>query len=430
MKDKSRKGPSVLIDPGVRGFRVPQGWLNGFCRRCVALPNGLTALLAGLMALLVSGGCRPQPRAASADGHDRVVVQLNWFAESEHGGVYQAAADGSYAAAGLEVEIRPGGAGTPVAAEVALGRADFAITNADDVVLYRAAGTDIVALVAAMQNHPRCLLVRDDSPVRSLDDLNGITLHCEPKRGFVEYLRHLGKLTGVREVPYQGSVTPLVNDPQAAIQAYVTAEPFVAQGQGIAVRWMMISDLGWNPYSSVLVTRGELIRNDPELVQRMVTATRLGWQHYLTDPQLGNRDILAANQHGMTAEALEFGGNQLKQLAVPADSDLESLGTMTAQRWETLVQQMEQTGLIAAGSVQAAECFDLQFLASGDATTTLNGEATNGPANEPASNASAIGAAAGDAADGANANKTSVNKTSVRRGDAAVTEQAAAGSAA
>ncbi len=121
-----------------------------------------------IIVTLSGGGCSPKssPDAtgtANSGATTRTAIQLNWYAEAEHGGAYQAQADGLYKAAGLEVEIRPGGASTPVAAEVVLGRADFAITNADDVVHYRAAKSDIVAVLAAMQDNPRCIMVNQKS---------------------------------------------------------------------------------------------------------------------------------------------------------------------------------------------------------------------------------------------------------------------------
>ncbi len=321
-------------------------------------------LAAVAAALFLFAGCSSKsPQAEKADQRLRpVAVQLNWYAEAEHGGVYQALADGTYETAGFQVEIRPGGRATPVAAEVVMGRADFAITNADDVVLFRAQGADIVALMAAMQNHPRCILVREDSGVRSLDNLAGLTLQRQEGRGFIEFLRRAGKLEGVQEVPYHGSVSNLVGDPKVAIQAYSFAEPYLARGEGVEVRTLMVSELGWNPYSSVLVTRGELIRQQPELVAKFVAATRDGWRNYLTDPSAGNRAILAANQHGMTAEALQFGATELVTLAMPEPMSLPDVGTMTAARWQQLVSQMEEIELIKPGSVAAEECFTLAFL--------------------------------------------------------------------
>jgi len=325
---------------------------------------GATFVVASLSSIALWGGCSSKP-SKEVDGDQQtrqVAVQLNWFAEAEHGGVYQAAADGTYAQAGFEVDIRPGGAGTPVAAEVILGRVDFAITNADDVVLFRAAGSDIVALMSAMQNHPRCILVREDSGVKTFDDLAGMTLQREEKRGFVEFLRMAGKLKGVREVPYQGGVAGLVADPKIAIQGYSFAEPYLARGAGADVRTLMLSDLGWNPYSSVLVTRGDLIREQPELVRHFVAATRLGWQNYVVDPTAGNSAILAANKHGMTQEALQFGSSELVSLAKPEPLTISDVGTMSADRWSTLISQMESINLIKPGSVKAEECYDLQFI--------------------------------------------------------------------
>ncbi len=325
------------------------------CYRYLCAFAALTMLLTG---------CSAKPRSVKETGeHLRpVAVQLNWYAEAEHGGVYQAQADGTYQAAGFDVEIRPGGRATPVAAEVVMGRADFAITNADDVVLFRAQGADIVALMSAMQNHPRCILVREDSGVRSLDDLAGLTLQRQEGRGFVEFLRRAGKLEGVKEVPYHGSVSNLVGDPKVAIQAYSFAEPYLARGEGVEVRTLMVSELGWNPYSSVLVTRGQLIRDQPQLVAEFVAATRAGWRNYLTDPAAGNQAILAANQHGMTAEALQFGAAELVALAMPEPLALQDVGTMTAARWQELVSQMEEIELIRPGSVAAEDCFTLAFL--------------------------------------------------------------------
>ena len=119
---------------------------------------------------------------------------------------------------------------------------------------------------------------------------------------------------------------------------------------------------GWNPYSSVLVTRGELIRKNPELVAEFVKATQKGWQNYIINPVEGNKAILAANQHGMTAGALEYGAKALVELARPNDMPLGEVGKMSADRWKSLVDQMQEMKLIEPGSVKAEECFTDQFI--------------------------------------------------------------------
>ena len=291
-----------------------------------------------------------------------IRVQLNWYPESEHGGVYQAAADQTYSSANLQVEINSGGNVAAVAPQLELGRCDFGFANADDVVLARRQGMDIVAVLAAMQNSPRCILVQKNSGADSFEDLAGMTLQLQPGRLFVEYMRGKGFLKEVQEVPYQGSVAPLVADRKVGIQAYSFAEPLLAQQEGIEVRVLMVSDLGWNPYSSILITTGDMIRSNPEKVRRFVQATRTGWRNYLRDPKLGNQAILAANEHGMTEEALEFGSSGLRTLALPEGMDLEQVGIMSSERWTTLVEQMDRLEPEQTGKVKPQDCFTNEFL--------------------------------------------------------------------
>lgn len=319
--------------------------------------------LFGLLLLLPVSGC--SYGVVTETGEDQgtpVSIQLNWYPEAEHGGVYQAAADGTYAEAGLDVDIRPGGRATPVAPELSLGRVQFAIANADDVVVYRGQGMDIVAVVAPLQDNPRCILVREETGIDSLDDLGGMTLQRQPGRPFLLFMDSKGVLDDVNQVPYHGSVSSLVADPKIAIQAYSFAEPLLAEQQGVKVRRLMVSDLGWNPYSSVLVTTGDLIRSDPELVRKVVQATRRGWQNYLSDGAKGNAAILKANEHGMTSDALVYGIRELKPLAMPNEMEIEAVGKMTLERWRVLVDQFRQVDAKAVGDVKAEDCFTDKFL--------------------------------------------------------------------
>lgn len=298
----------------------------------------------------------------SADAAAPITIQLNWFPEAEHGGVYAASVSGLYKDAGLNVTIRPGGQGTRIAAELETGRAQFAFANADDVALFRQAGVDAVAVLAAMQNHPRCILVRSDSGVEKIEDLKGMILQRQPGRPFVTFLEKNGYLNGVQQVPYNGSVAALASDPKVAIQAYSFAEPLLAKQQGIDVKTLMVSDLGWNPYSSVLVTTGTMIREQPELVRKVVEASQKGWREYLTSPDSANQAILKDNEHGMTAEVLKFGYDGLTQLAIPEGWSLDRVGQMDAARWEQLVTQMTELGIVEADKVSANDCFTNEFL--------------------------------------------------------------------
>ena len=291
-------------------------------------------LLSGLCLSLLLMGCgskAEKPRAnAPAGAADqqpltKVKLALNWFPEAEHGGYYAALHHGYYREAGLDVEIIPGGPKVPVLQETALGKVDFAVDNADKLILARAQQANVVGVMAPIQDSPRCVVV-----------------------------------------PYPGNVSQFLLDPKFAQQAYSFSEPFVAEQQGAKVKSLMVSELGFNTYTSVLVTSGERIERDADLVRRMVAASIRGWQKYFEDPAPTNALIHERNPE-MALAVLAYGVADLQRLCFPVAADTTPLGTMTAERWTTLVRQMEESGSIDAGKVPAAEAYRLEFLPAASA---------------------------------------------------------------
>lgn len=328
------------------------------------MPSSPLTKFALLLVMLVGAlGCDRQDSANKRNPSlTPVLIQLNWYPETEHGGVYQGKIAGLYEAVGVDVTIRAGGPGTRIGTELASGRVPFAIANADDVALFRQEGVDAVAVLAAMQNHPRCILVRADAEVASFEDLSGMILQCQPGQCFLTFMEKRGFLQGVQQVPYAGSIAGLVSDKKTAVQAYSFSEPLLAQQQGVEVKTLMLSDLGWNPYSSVLVTTGKMIREQPQLVRNVVLATQRGWHQFLHDPQRANAALLEANSEGMTAEVLEFGYRGLKELAMPDGMALRQVGAMRQERWQQMVDQMIEMGLVDASKVKAEECYTTEFM--------------------------------------------------------------------
>ena len=323
----------------------------------------LSWLLSALGLLMVSGCKQPTaPRAETNAGRQQVTLMLNWYPEAEHGGFYAAQVHGIFERYGLDVELRPGGPNAPVAQELMTGRVQFAIGNADDVLLFRNQEVPVVALMAPIQNTPRCVLVREDSQINQLSGLKGMVLQANVGRPFLAFMQAEGLLEGVQVVPYNGSVAKLVSDPKTAIQAYSFSEPFMATEQGVPVRKLMLSDVGFNPYASCLMSTQPYVAENSDLVARMVTACREGWQKYLESPEETNAAILAANAQGMTAAALQFGVAELKPLCLPEGMTSEQIGLMTRDRWSQLIDQFVQLQLIDPTRVKADDVFTTQFI--------------------------------------------------------------------
>ena len=304
-----------------------------------------------------------QPNANSSDRPlDKVTLLLNWYPEAEHGGYYAAMVHGIYAKHGLNVEIKPGGKTTVVPQELTIGRIQFGVGNADDVLMAREQAAPLVALMAPMQIGPRCIMVREDSGIKSFEELRNITLQIDPARPYVPFMKSKRLLTdNVKTVPYFGTVAQLVSDPRTAQQAYSFSEPLMAEQRGVQVTKLMMSDLGYNPYASVLISTEEYIKSNRDMAARMVKASIEGWEKYLDAPEETNKYILSQNRQGMTEEALAYGVTHLKPLCLPKDFDPANLGLMEANRWIILTQQLQELGMIS-DKVKADEAFSTEFI--------------------------------------------------------------------
>jgi NitT/TauT family transport system substrate-binding protein len=321
----------------------------------------LTKLGLFCVGLLLSGcSSSSNDQAANDSDLDKVTLMLNWFPEAEHGGFYAADVHGIFEEYGLDVEIRPGGPTAPVAQELVSGRVEFAIGNADDVLVFREQEVPVQALMAPIQNTPRCILVHASSSATSLNELAGLKMQSGSGRPYLEFMKSKGLLNDVQLVPYSG-VPNFAADPQSAMQAYSFSEPLLAKDEGIEIRMMMVSEIGFNPYASCLIATDSYIAENEDLVRRMVLASCEGWQKYFEDPKETNAAILQANQHGMTMAALEFGVEELRGLCITSDTPADEMGKMTEERWKTLYDQFVEVGLLSSENVSLGEVFTTKY---------------------------------------------------------------------
>ncbi|MBT4695023.1 MAG: ABC transporter substrate-binding protein [Planctomycetaceae bacterium] len=275
----------------------------------------------------------------------KVTLQLNWFPEAEHGGYYAALVHGFFAAEGLDVEIIPGGPGSPVIQKLVANQTMFVVGNADQVLTGRNQEAEVTALFAPIQMSPRCIMVHASSGIERLDELQNMTVALSAGRAFALYMQKKLSLEGVRVVGYPGSMSVFLNDKNFAQQGYVFSEPFIAKQQGGDPRVLMVSELGFNPYASLLITRSDTVDAKPELIAAMVRASKQGWQTYLESPEKTNAAIHQQNEE-MGLEILNYGATVLKDLCLPAAMPATQLGNMTQQRWTQLRDQLAEIDLV------------------------------------------------------------------------------------
>jgi NitT/TauT family transport system substrate-binding protein len=304
-------------------------------------------------------------KTADAEPEDptltKVTLQLNWYPEVEHGGYYAALVHGYYKEAGLKVEIVPGGPETPVVQQVARRSVTFGIANADYVLFGRAQQAPVVAVMAPLQISPRCLIVHESSGIRDFNQLKNMTIAMSMSNAFSQYLRHKLPLENVKIVPYPGNVAKFLIDKNYAQQGYVFSEPFVARKEGGDPRVLMVSDLGFNPYTSTLVVHEDQVSENPELVRKMVAASIRGWDTFIHDPEKTNQYIHKVNPQ-MDLDILAYGAKTLKPLVLDDAAEHEGIGTMSRARWQKLADQLVESKQLKKQAADAQGAYTTKFL--------------------------------------------------------------------
>jgi NitT/TauT family transport system substrate-binding protein len=318
----------------------------------------LTACLIALTAL-----------AAPAGGADKVRFGTNWVAEAEHGGFYQALADGTYAKYGLDVEIVPGGPQINNRILLSAGKLDFYI-SANFLQAFAAVEQNVptVVVAAIMQRDPIAILAHPNTGIEKFEDLRdkkvSLLLGAD---AMVTSFRWLKSEHGFRDEqarPYTFNPQPFLANKNFAMQGYVTSEPFVIeQAGGFKPKIFLLADHGFDGYATTLETRTELLRNNPDLVARFIQASIEGWYTYLYGNNKAANDLIKKHNPEMTDALIAFSTAKMKEYGIVDSGDSFNLGigAMQEAKIKNFFDKMVKAGVVKAG-VNWKKSFDATFV--------------------------------------------------------------------
>ncbi len=312
------------------------------------------------VAALVALACGRDEKAAAPAGAAAAAtpmrIALNWKPEPEFGGIYEAKRQGLFAEHGLALEIT-GGPGAPVVQMVQAGKVELGIAAADEVVVARDRGSDVVAVFATYQTNPQGIMAHASRGAASLAELfaGSGTLAVEPGLAYVKWFEKHYDLSKWKVVPYSFSIAPFLGDPNLAQQVFVTAEPIAAKRAGADPKVFLIAESGFDPYAAVVITTGAYWKAHPDRVGAAVAALRAGWRAYLDDPGPANAAMGALNSE-MDAETFRLAAEAQKPLIEDDFARQHGLGAMSLDRWATLAKQLRELALVDH-DVDPATCF-------------------------------------------------------------------------
>ena len=290
----------------------------------------------------------------------------DWKAQAEHGGYYQALAQGLYAKRGLDVKIVPGGPDVNVPQLLANGAADFGMGSNSFIVMNLVrANIPIRAVMAIFQKDPQILMSHPRRDINSLADMKGkpVLISAASMTAFWPWLRAKFGFTDNQIRKYTYNLAPFIVDPNAIQEGYLTSEPFtVEQKAGWKPKVFLLSDYGYPGYANMLLAPQARIETDRATVQRFVDATRDGWLHYLKDPAPGNA-LIKRDNPDMTDAILAQALDKMKRydMVLGGDGLAFGLGSMTDKQWKLFYDTMRSEGLYPPG-LPYQKAFDLRFV--------------------------------------------------------------------
>jgi len=333
------------------------------------LASSLSACLIGAITCLV-GAALALATPAAAETLDKVSFGTNWVAEAEHGGFFQALADGTYRRYGLDVTIVPGGPNVNNRILLIAGKLDFFMT-ANTLQSFDAVANKVpvVAVAAMFQKDPQVFLAHPDSKVAKLEDLKPLTLFVS-KEGIGSYFQWLKSDYGFSEdkvKPYTFNAQPFLADPKSAMQGYVSSEPYaVEKHAGFKPTVLLLADYGFDAYSTLIETRLSLIDSKPDLVQRFVDASIIGWYNYLYgDNTPGNAMIKKLNPD-MTDELLAYSVKAMRDHGIVDSGDAvkDGIGAMSDARMASFFDRMVRAGVVRR-DIDYRKAYTLRFTNKG-----------------------------------------------------------------
>ncbi len=304
---------------------------------------------------------------ASAQALDKVTFGTNWVAEAEHGGFYQALADGTYRRYGLDVTIRQGGPNVNNRILLPVGKIDFFL-SANTIEGFDAVAQNLptVEVAALFQKDPQVLIAHPDQGIDTFTDLKKLTLFIsqEGMATYYQWLKADYGFTDSQVKPYTFNPQPFLADKKSAMQGYATSEPFAIEQQAkFTPKVFLLADQGFSGYSTLLETRRDLVDKKTDLVQRFVDASIIGWYNYLYHDNAAANALIKQQNPDIGDDLLAYSVAKMKAYGIVDSGDTTTLGVgaMTDARVKNFFDEMVRAG-VAKPDLDYRKAYTPQFV--------------------------------------------------------------------
>ncbi len=307
--------------------------------------------------------------AITAFAQEKVTFGTNWFAQPGHGGFYQAVVDGTYKRYGLDVEIVQGGPQVNNRPLLPVGKLDFLMTGNLLLTFDNVKNKVPTTVVAAIfQKDPQAIFAHPDQGYRTFADVAKAPTAFISKDGQFSFWQWMKAEHGFKDEqlkPYAFNVGPFLADKKSVQQGYSISEPVSIKAQaGFDPMVFLLADHGFSTYSTTIETRTDLVRTKPELVQKFVDASIIGWNNYLYGDNKATNELLKKTNPNLSDAQIAGSIDLMKKLGIVDTGEAlqNGIGAMSQARIKDFHDKMVKAGLYKAGDVDLSLVATTQFV--------------------------------------------------------------------
>jgi len=199
-----------------------------------------------------------------------------------------------------------------------------------------------------------------------LPDLKKLTLFIG-QDGMATYFQWLKAYYGFEDSrvrPYTFNPQPFIVNPKSAMQGYVTSEPFaIEKAAHFTPKVFLLADQGWSAYSTLIETRRDLVDKKPDMVQRFVDASIVGWYNYIYHDSAAANAVIKKQNLEMTDDLLTYSIAKMKDYGIVDSGDAIGLGVgaMTDAHMKDFFDKMVRAG-VAKANLDYRKSYTTQFV--------------------------------------------------------------------
>ena len=321
-------------------------------------------LLAACLGLSACAGQTAAPNTVTPAAElTKIRLPMGYIPNVQYAPFYVAVERGYFRDSGIEIEFDYS-LETNGVQLVGANNLQFAVVSGEQVLLARAQELPVVYVMAWYQNYPVAVISKASENIQTPADLKGKRIGLPGLFG-ANYigLRALLATAGLQESDVTltsvgfNQVDILAADQQQAIVGYAANEPIQLKAQGYEVNVIPVADYV-QLAANGLITNETTIRDNPEIVRKMVQAIIKGINDTVADPaaayEISKKYVenLAQADEKIQKEVLATSVTFWKA-ATPGQSDQKA--------WENMQQVLLDMGLLSK-AVELTKAFNNDFI--------------------------------------------------------------------